>query len=212
MINFNSIRVTFNGLSLFDNFSLRIGKGQKIIITGKSGTGKSTLLKLIPGLAPVSSGSVTVDSTVLCRKTVHDIRKKISYVSQGVDIFGDTVQSFLNRIFTFKANSHLKFDTEKIKDLFDCFELPDVLMKRNIDDLSGGEKQRVALVAAVLLERHIFLLDEPTASLDVHLKQKVASYFLSNQGWTVLAISHDREWLHDPSATVLKLGEHAHGS
>ncbi len=207
MISYNNICVAFNGPSLFDNLSLHIQKGEKLLITGKSGVGKSTLLKVLPGFVPLNSGTVALDSIVLKQKTLHSIRQKIAYVSQGVELFGDNVESFIKSVFSFKANEHLQYNKEKIKTLFDQFELPQVILQRSIDELSGGEKQRVALVVAVMLERPVFLLDEPTAALDVHLKQKVASYFLENPDWTVIVISHDHQWTKNTGITIIELGE-----
>jgi len=68
------------------------------------------------------------------------------------------------------------------------------ILDTNFQELSGGEKQRIGILIALLLNRDIYLLDEVTSALDVNLKKTVADYFLARENWTLLVISHDREW------------------
>lgn len=207
MIRLNSIAVSHNGDRIFSDFSLSVSDGEKLVITGKSGAGKSTLLKAILGFTSVSNGIIEVNNMHMSPKNAYRIRKQIAYVSQGVDLFEDTVGSFFETLFTYRANHHLKYDHTKRDRLLDEFELPRSVIHKSTGDISGGERQRVALVAAVLLQRPIFLLDEPTAALDVHLKAKVASFFLDHPHWTVLSVTHDREWLESSLTRTLTLGE-----
>ena len=72
--------------------------------------------------------------------------------------------------------------------------LEDDILDKNFQELSGGEKQRIGILIALLLNRDIYLLDEVTSALDVNLKKTVADYFLARENWTLLVISHDREW------------------
>lgn len=76
-------------------------------------------------------------------------------------------------------------------------ELEYDILDKNFQELSGGEKQRIGILITFLLNRDIYLLDEITSALDVNLKKKVADYFLAREDWTILEISHDREWYRD---------------
>ncbi len=76
-------------------------------------------------------------------------------------------------------------------------ELEGNILDKNFQELSGGEKQRIGILIALLLNRDIYLLDEVTSALDMNLKKKVSDYFLSREDLTLLVISHDREWERD---------------
>ncbi|MCK4941335.1 ATP-binding cassette domain-containing protein, partial [candidate division WOR-3 bacterium] len=75
----------------------------------------------------------------------------------------------------------------------------------NFEKLSGGEKQRILIVIALLLKRSVFLLDEVTSALDSELKEKVRDFFLKGDDWTVMVISHDKDWLERPELKVINL-------
>ena len=76
-------------------------------------------------------------------------------------------------------------------------ELEHDILDKNFQELSGGEKQRIGILTSLLLNRDIYLLDEVTSALDMKLKKKVADYFLAQEDWTLLIISHDQEWERD---------------
>jgi putative ABC transport system ATP-binding protein len=76
-------------------------------------------------------------------------------------------------------------------ELLDFLELPEEILQKKLELLSGGEKQRIAIVIALLLQRKIFLLDEITSALDKNLKQKIMDFFLQKHDATVMLISHD---------------------
>ena len=73
--------------------------------------------------------------------------------------------------------------------------------------MSGGERQRLAIIISVLLKRNIFFLDEITSALDKHLKKKVADFFVEKDDWTAIIISHDPVWLENQSVKVFDLEE-----
>ena len=89
----------------------------------------------------------------------------------------------------------------------DFLRLPASVLDDEYEKLSGGEKQRIAILIALLLKRNIFLLDEVTSFLDAELKKKIITFFTQNREWTVLAISHDPDWLDADNIKVIRLGE-----
>jgi putative ABC transport system ATP-binding protein len=95
----------------------------------------------------------------------------------------------------------------EINHLLNFFELPKEILNKNIEELSGGEKQRVAIINALLLQRKIFFLDEITSALDQKLKRKVLDFFLANSNFTVLYISHDDYLPENTNIRILKLSE-----
>jgi putative ABC transport system ATP-binding protein len=100
------------------------------------------------------------------------------------------------RSFFYRANRD-KLDSEKLRVFMRELGLEDDILDKNFQELSGGEKQRIGILIALLLNRDIYLLDEVTSALDVNLKKTVADYFLAREDWTLLVISHDLEWERD---------------
>ena len=112
---------------------------------------------------------------------------------QDTDLEEGKVTNLLNEIFFYRANKD-KLDSEKLRIFMRELGLEDDILDKNFQELSGGEKQRIGILIALLLNRDIYLLDEVTSALDVNLKKTVADYFLARENWTLLVISHDREW------------------
>lgn len=202
MIEFKNVSVSFEDKKIISGFSLKVSNGDKIVITGKSGLGKSTIIKLILGLILPDSGQILFNGKVLDKHHIWDLRKSAAYVNQNSDIGEGNVLKQFKRYLDFKANRNLSMDGIK-KFLMD-FSLPADILNKNIEELSGGERQRIAIIIALLLNRKIFLLDEITASLDVDLKNSVADYFLNNRLWTIIAISHDEAWQNNPNVKLIE--------
>jgi putative ABC transport system ATP-binding protein len=193
ILDIKNLSVSYDGKTILSDFNFSVSKGEKILIKGKSGIGKSTLFRMIMGFGKHNSGEIFLDDVPIDVSNIWDIRKKVTYVSQDTDIAEGKVADLIEEIFSFRANKdkHGMDDMDKI--LSELSLSPDILGKDYVK-LSGGEKQRVVLVLALLSGKDIFLLDEVTAELDSGLKQKVVNMFFDNPHWTVLAISHDREW------------------
>lgn len=86
------------------------------------------------------------------------------------------------------------------------FELEKDTLGKNFENLSGGEKQRLGILIALMLGRDIFLLDEATSALDSELKKRVVDHFLKHEDWTLFVISHDKEWERD-EVEILEIGK-----
>jgi putative ABC transport system ATP-binding protein len=207
MIEFNNIHLSYNGKAIIQNLSFEIQQGDKAVILGKSGSGKSSLFSLVLGFIKPSEGEVIFDGMRVDEKNVWDIRKKVAYIDQDVSIGAGSIIDLISFVSRLKTNMHLDFTKERVNDLLRYFELTGDFIDKNIEDLSGGERQRLAIVISVLLERDIFFLDEVTSSLDKHLKKKVANYFVGRKDWTAIVISHDPVWLDNPSIKVFALEE-----
>ena len=109
---------------------------------------------------------------------------------------GRKVKNLLDEIFSYRTNKE-KLDHEKLRVFMQELELEGNILDKNFQELSGGEKQRIGILIALLLNRDIYLLDEVTSALDMNLKKKVSDYFLAREDWKLLVISHDREWERD---------------
>ncbi len=207
MIIFDGISVRFGNRYILKDFNLNIDRGEKVLIFGKSGAGKSTLIRLLLGFTTPESGRIYFEGEMLDRRTVWEIRKRVAYVSQDLDIGEGMVSDIIGEAFSLRATSSITDYKERLNDLLEYFMLKEGIMHKEFGDLSGGEKQRIAIIIALLLQRDIFLLDEVTSALDVRMKERVIDCFTGNPDWTVLILSHDKDWLKRGNVRVYYMEE-----
>ncbi|AKB79751.1 YbbL ABC transporter ATP-binding protein [Methanosarcina horonobensis HB-1 = JCM 15518] len=193
IIRYEKAGIAFGNKKVLSNFSLCIPKGKKVLMKGKSGTGKSTLFKTLLGFEKLSEGSVYYRGMPLNPQVAWQVRKEVAYISQDTDLGEGPVKALFEEVHSYRPNRE-KMDSEKLHTYMSELELEKDILEKSFENLSGGEKQRIGILIALLLERDIFLLDEATSALDSGLKKKVADYFLKHGDWTLFIISHDREW------------------
>ena len=192
MIKIENLKVRYGDLELFDGLSAVIQSGEKVAVVGESGSGKSTLIHTLLGFLPDFKGEIFYDNMPLDAKHVRQIRKQTSWVPQDLSftVF-PTVRELFFAPFGFKANRKKFPSREKIRQIFRAFQLTEDLLDRHIKEISGGQKQRLLLAAAVLLEKPYLYLDEPTSALNEEIKKEVTDYILGLEGVTVIAATHD---------------------
>lgn len=205
MIKFNNINLEYSGKEVINNLSLSIKQGEKIVITGKSGSGKSSLLAMVLGFVTPDTGQINFNGIEITEKSIWHIRKKIAYIDQDVNLGSGKLSELLESVSNLKENSNLDFSESKINKLIKHFDFNSDIINKNVEELSGGERQRLAIIIAILLERKVFLLDEITSALDKNLKKKVANYFIKRDDYTCLITSHDYEWIDNPYVKVFNL-------
>ncbi|SHK33097.1 ABC transporter ATP-binding protein [Paramaledivibacter caminithermalis] len=193
MIEFKNINLRFDDKVVFENFSLKINKGEKILLNSPSGKGKSTLFKLLLGFEKLNSGEILFNGKRLNKNNLLYFRKNIGYVSQDVDVRKDRVWNLIEEIFSYKNNRHIKISKHYIIMNLQYFKLSEDILEKEVRQLSGGERQRLGLIICILLNREVWLLDEVTSGLDEDTKEIVVDYVLK-QNKTILIISHDRIW------------------
>jgi len=202
MFEIQNISKKFSEDFVLQNFSFEISRGDKVNITGRSGIGKTTLFRLLLGFEKPDSGNIYFNESPLTDTTVWELRRQVAYVSQDLNIGTGKVQAFFDETLSLKANIQQKSTSKTdIKEFFEHFELPENILEKDLEELSGGEKQRIAIINALLLKRNIFFLDEITSALDKSLKLKVLDFFMLNPDYTVLSISHDN---YLPSGVEIK--------
>lgn len=210
-ITVDNLTLRLDGADLFSGLSFQTSAGQKICLQGRSGSGKSTLLKALLGFVTPDAGRISIDGEELTGKSVWHLRRKIAYVSQEPELGQGTALDCVRRPFGYHANAHLTWDEQSVKDYCDLLQLPHKLLAREASELSGGEKQRVAIIIAWLLDRPIWLLDEPISALDKHSKAAFKQLLQADTARTVLFVSHD-ELLQDIAEMIIDLdagGPHA---
>lgn len=175
-----------------DGISLNIEKGEFVCILGHNGSGKSTLAKLLVGLLQANNGTIKIDGEMLCEKKVDEIRKKMGIVFQnpdnqfvGVTVKDDIAFGLENREVERREMA------EKIAKYAKLVSM-DKFLERNPEDLSGGEKQRVALAGVLAMEPEVIIFDEATSMLDPQGVDEIMKLILSLKGKkTVIMITHN---------------------
>ncbi len=193
ILEIRDLSLHFKSKRLFHNLFLSIEKGEKATITGKSGSGKTSLLKCILGFFRPDTGTITIDGKVLTEQSVWRARLNIGFVAQEPDLGDLTVLEFLQHPFIFKANKTLNWDEIFLHELMQTFHLEKNLLQKEASLLSGGEKQRIALLSSLLLKREIYLLDEVTSALDDETRMAVIEYLRQQETCTFLFVSHDND-------------------
>jgi ABC-type multidrug transport system ATPase subunit len=202
MLAFENISIGFNGRSIIQDLNFKVEKGGSVVIKGESGSGKSSLLNTLTGFVRPSEGRIIFNGEELNPKNFSLLRKQLAYLPQHVSFNNLEVETFIRLPFEFQNNKALSPTKSQIEELFKEFALKADVLKNKMQEISGGEKQRVALISCLLLNRKILILDEPTAALDSQVKQKVMDYLFGNKNLTIISASHDPEWVERSTKIV----------
>ena len=195
-IKFKDVMFSYNKSDgeVLKNVNLEFEGGQMTSLVGHSGSGKSTILNLIPRFYDCGSGDISVDDQSIYDVTLHSLRKNISLVSQETTLFDDTIKNNIKyanldasdeEIFRAAKLSHCD---EFINNLPEKYE---TLIGEDGVRLSGGEKQRISIARAMLKKSSIILLDEATSSLDSETETKIQDALkILTKDRTTIVIAH----------------------
>ncbi len=175
------------------NASLTLHKGKKYAIVGKSGCGKTTLVKLLTGNYSSYTGSITYDGTSLRDLDVEKIHNMASVIHQNINLFDDNIKQ---NICLYDVFSDTDLDDALIKSGVDQFleRMPDGILSKvgeNGSNLSGGQRQRVAVARALIRNKPILIIDEGTSSVDMQTAYEIESSLLAIDDLTLITITHN---------------------
>jgi subfamily B ATP-binding cassette protein MsbA len=195
-INFNNLNFSYevNERHTLQSINLEFEAGKMTSLVGHSGSGKSTILNLIPRFYDAQSGDIMIDGQSIYNTTIETLRSEISMVSQETTLFDDTIKNNIKYARedatdeeVFEA-AKLSYCNEFINNLPNKF---DTLIGENGVRLSGGEKQRLSIARAMMKKSSIILLDEATSSLDSETESKIQEALkILTKNKTTIVIAH----------------------
>jgi len=207
-IEIKSLNAYYDKLHVLKDINLNVEKGEILSLIGPSGSGKSSLLKMLVGLLTPKSGEVSLNNNQVNYTNKSDLRKireQIAIVFQQYNLFQN--MNVLKNVCIAPTKIQ-KRNQKEVEDqavsLLEKVGLKDKL-KSYPDELSGGQQQRVAIARALCLNPEILLLDEVTSALDPELVQEVldAIRILAAEGMTMLIVSHEMSFVKEVSSRVV---------
>lgn len=208
IVHLSDVRIFQHDSLVLTDVNLDIYAGEFVYLIGKTGSGKSSLLKTLYGELPLTEGSgrvVDFDLTKLKRSKVHQLRRKLGIVFQDFELLMD--RSVIdNLLFVLRAtgwknksemNTRMEQVLEKVGLATKGFKMP--------HQLSGGEQQRVAIARALLNDPDLILADEPTGNLDPATTEDILNllFDISNSGRAILMATHDYQYMKKFSSRVI---------
>ncbi len=188
VLSVESLSKQYDGQTLFSDASFEIKRGEHVAVIGGNGTGKTTLLKILNGLADSDSGSFSLGTKV-----------HIGYYDQEHHVLHDQ-----KNIFDEISDDYPSLSNTEIRNTLAAFQFTGDDVFKLVEDLSGGEKGRVSLAKLMLSEANFLILDEPTNHLDITSKE-ILEQALNDYTGTVLYVSHDRYFINQTASRILEL-------
>ena len=193
-IEFRGLNFAYNGVPVLHDINLRIPEGSSLAIVGPTGSGKTTLVSLIPRIYDAAPGTVSIDGKPVREYPLEPLRRQIGFVPQETFLFSETVRE--NSAFgkDDASDEEVRSAAEAANIAHDIEEFPEqyrtLVGERGIT-LSGGQKQRTAIARAIIRNPRILILDDALSSVDTHTEDKILNQLREvMQGRTTIFISH----------------------
>lgn len=209
MLKVKNLNKSFNNKKILKNITFNVEKGDRLAIIGPSGCGKSTCLRCLNMLETPDSGDIIFDNINLMnnKNKLSEIRRHIGMVFQSFNLFLNL--TVLENIILAPTKLKIMNKTESIieaKELLKRFNLIDKI-NNYPEELSGGEKQRVAIIRTLIMKPKIILFDEPTSALDPEMVNEVEDVIktIAFEGMTMIIVSHEMKFIKNVATKVMFL-------
>ena len=195
IIELKNVSKSFGEKKVLDDLYLSIEKGEFLTVIGRSGCGKTTMLKLMNGLLMPEEGEVIVDGKDISKTDLIALRRSIGYVIQNKGLFPHmTVEKNITYVPNISGKRNKVENRQLALELMELVDLEADMLKRYPSQLSGGQQQRVGIARALAAKPNIMLMDEPFGALDEITRQTMQDEILKLQkelGITIVFITHD---------------------
>lgn len=210
MLRIVDLKKKFGQVDVLKGISFQIDDGEIGVVLGKSGAGKTTLIRCINGLESFDSGKIILDDVeIMSINDMKEIRGKIGMVFQNFNLFPHL--TVLENIIESPVRVFGRNKNEVVKEALDLLEMVDLLDKKDHypHQLSGGQQQRVAIARSCALKPKVLCFDEPTSALDKENIQKVEEIIRNckRMGMTILIITHDTVFAREIADKTLNISE-----
>ena len=196
-IQFKDVCFTYphSGVNAISDFNLHIPAGTKLLVLGKTGSGKSTIAQLLTRMYQVDKGQITIDGDLINEMNIQSLRTAIGYVQQDVFLFSDSIENNIHfglqdilqetDLIDAAHTAHVKHEIENLPQAFKT------LVGERGTTLSGGQKQRVAIARALIKRPSIFIFDDCLSAVDAQTEQTILQNFKNYiEHKTTIMITH----------------------
>ena len=196
-IRFEHVNKSYGNREILKDFNLEIRKGEFLTIIGSSGSGKTTVLKLINGLISPTFGIIYVDGKDISKENQTLLRRNIGYVIQGIGLFPHmTIRKNIAYVPSLLNHRDKERIRKAVERLIDVVGLDRDMLDRYPAELSGGQRQRVGIARALAANPDILLMDEPFAALDAITREQMQLLLVTLHariGMGIILVTHDVE-------------------
>lgn len=207
VLEIKNISKSFNNRTILKDFSLDVSQGEIVSIIGESGAGKSTLLRCINALEMIDSGEIIINNNAISKKNLKQARLDVGMVFQDYNLFPNySVLKNVTLPLTRVLNVNKQEAEIKARELLSQMNL----LKRCDAypyQLSGGEKQRLAIARTLATNPKVICFDEPTSALDPKLVKQIFKIIkeLADSGKAILIVTHDIKFANEISSKIIEL-------
>lgn len=188
MVKCKNINLSFEGKLVFKDLNINVNKGTHLCISGVSGKGKSTFLKMLQAYVLPDKGSIEINGNSLSSENIKTIRRSMVWIPQDINLP-------VENAYELASMMNLETDNGNISNIMEKLGLEADILHRSFSKISGGQKQRAIIAICLALNKEIVLMDEPTASLDDKSIKLLINTIKELKGTTVVSASHNKLWL-----------------
>lgn len=204
MIRFSGVNFESDQKQILTNINFEVATGETLTLAGPSGSGKSTILKLAAKIISPTAGKIEFDGQDIAELSPAGYRQDVSYCFQQPVLFGAVAEDSFKFVYEIRNQEYRQ---EHVIETLQSLDLKPDILKRKVNELSGGEKQRVALARNTLFLPKVLLLDEVTTGLDLTTKNLILGWLdqlNQERGVTLIKVTHEEDEISD-SKHILRI-------